>query len=45
MKLHEHQQKVARHPARFKITRGGRRSGKTVLKTETMVYKAVSNLV
>ena len=45
MRLHEHQKTVARSPARFKITRGGRRSGKTVLKTETMVFKAVSNLV
>lgn len=45
MLLHSHQKNVARSPARFKITRGGRRSGKTVLKTETMVFKAVSNLV
>jgi len=43
MKLHKHQQEVARSPARYKISRGGRRSGKTVLKTETMVFKAVSN--
>jgi hypothetical protein len=45
MKLHPHQQLVARSPARYKITRGGRRSGKTVLKTETMLYKAISKLV
>ena len=45
MILHPHQQKVARSPARYKISRGGRRSGKTVLKTETMVFKAVSKLV
>jgi len=45
MLLHDHQQKVARSIARFKITRGGRRSGKTVLKTEIMVYKAVSDLI
>lgn len=45
MILHEHQKNVARSRARFKVTRGGRRSGKTVLKTETMVFKAVSNLV
>jgi hypothetical protein len=45
MKLHPHQQNVARSPARYKVSRGGRRSGKTVLKTETMVFKAVSNLV
>lgn len=43
MILHPHQQNVARSPARYKISRGGRRSGKTVLKTETMVFKAVSN--
>jgi hypothetical protein len=45
MNLHEHQRKVARSPARFKVMRGGRRSGKTVLKTETMIFKAVSRLV
>ena len=45
MLLHPHQQEVARSPARYKISRGGRRSGKTVLKTETMVFKAVSKLV
>jgi Terminase large subunit, T4likevirus-type, N-terminal len=45
MDLHQHQQNVARSRARFKITRGGRRSGKTVLKTETMIFKATSNLV
>ena len=45
MKLHPHQQDVARSPARYKVTRGGRRSGKTVLKTETMIFKAVSKLV
>ena len=45
MILHPHQQSVARSPARYKISRGGRRSGKTVLKTETMVFKAVSKLV
>ena len=45
MILHEHQRVVARSPARFKITRGGRRSGKTVLKTETMTFKAVSKFI
>lgn len=45
MRLHPHQQEVARSPARFKITRGGRRSGKTVLKTETMLFKAISKLI
>ncbi len=45
MLFHPHQQKVARSNARYKVSRGGRRSGKTVLKTETMVFKAVSKLV
>lgn len=42
MKLHEHQKKVSNSPKRFKVTRGGRRGGKTVLKQETMLYKAIS---
>lgn len=42
MKLHPHQAKIARSRARFKIQRGGRRSGKTVVKVETMLFKAVS---
>jgi hypothetical protein len=41
MELHPHQQNVGRSPARFKVTRGGRRSGKTVLKTEVLVFKGV----
>lgn len=44
MKLYPHQQEVARSPARFKVFRSGRRSGKTVLKTETMIYKGVSKI-
>lgn len=42
MKLHPHQQEIAKSKARFKIQRGGRRSGKTVIKVENMLFKAVS---
>ena len=45
MNLHPHQKQVASSPARFKVTRGGRRSGKTVLKVETMIFKAISKLI
>ena len=43
IQLHEHQKTVARSPARFKVFRSGRRSGKTVLKVETMLYKGLSS--
>ncbi len=42
MELHEKQQEVVRSNARFKIVRAGRRSGKTTLKIETMLFKAVT---
>lgn len=42
MILHPHQQKIAKSPARFKIQRGGRRSGKTVIKVENMLFKGLS---
>lgn len=45
MLLYPHQKEVASSTARFKVTRGGRRSGKTVLKVETLLFKAVSQLV
>ena len=45
MKLHPHQQKIAKSKARFKIQRGGRRSGKTVIKVENMLFKGVSKQV
>lgn len=45
MLLYPHQKKVVSSPARFKVARGGRRSGKTVLKRETMLFKAVSSAV
>ena len=42
MQLHDKQQKVVRSEARYKIVRAGRRSGKTVLKIETLLFKATS---
>lgn len=42
MNLHPHQREVSGSPKRFKITRGGRRGGKTVLKQETMLYKSMA---
>lgn len=42
MKLHEHQKEIASSPKRFKVTRGGRRGGKTVLKQETMLFKGMA---
>ncbi len=39
--LHLKQKKIASSEARFKIVRAGRRSGKTILKIETMLFKAV----
>lgn len=42
MKLQEHQKKIANSPKRFKVTRGGRRGGKTFLKRETLLYKGTS---
>jgi len=45
MLLYPHQKKIVSSPARFKVQRGGRRGGKTVVKTETMLFKAVSKLV
>ena len=40
--LHEHQREVIKSPARFKIIRAGRRSGKTTLETEDMSFDCVS---
>lgn len=42
MPLHPHQKKIAASKRRFRIIRGGRRGGKTLLETEVMVFKAVS---
>jgi hypothetical protein len=43
--LHQKQQEVVRSSARFKVVRAGRRSGKTILKQETMLFKAVSRSI
>ena len=45
MLLYPHQAKIASSQARFKVQRGGRRSGKTVVKTEIMLFKALSKLI
>lgn len=45
MLLHERQKQVVQSSSRFKLMRAGRRSGKTVVKTETMIFKAVSRLI
>lgn len=45
MLLYPHQKKIVSSQARYKVIRGGRRGGKTVVKTETMLFKAVSKLV
>lgn len=45
MKLHEKQQEIVKSPARFKVTRAGRRFGKTIVKSETMTFKAISKSI
>lgn len=42
MLLHEKQKAIAESKARFKIIRAGRRSGKSTVEIETMLFKAVS---
>lgn len=42
MLLHEKQKEIVSHPARFKVIRAGRRSGKTTLEVEDMAFRAVS---
>jgi hypothetical protein len=39
---HEKQSEVVQSKARFKVIRAGRRSGKTAIEIELMVFKAVS---
>jgi hypothetical protein len=43
MELHDKQRQVVESKARFKVVRAGRRSGKTILKQETMLFKASIN--
>lgn len=45
MILHEKQKEIVSSNARFKVVRAGRRFGKTIVKTETMTYKAVANAI
>lgn len=42
MQLHEKQKTVVESPARFKVIRAGRRSGKSSVEIEIMLFKAVS---
>jgi hypothetical protein len=42
MNLHEKQKEIVQSPARFKVIRAGRRSGKTTLEVEDMAFTAVS---
>lgn len=42
MNLHDKQKDIVISPARFKIIRAGRRSGKTFMETENMAFKAIS---
>lgn len=44
MLLHDKQRTVTLSNARFKVVRAGRRSGKTILKQETMLFKAVAKV-
>lgn len=45
MELHAPQKEIANSDKRFKVVRAGRRFGKTVVKTETMSFKAISNTI
>lgn len=45
MLLHDKQKLVVQSPARFKVIRAGRRFGKTIVKTETMLFNAVSKAI
>ena len=42
MKLHNKQKEIVSSPARFKVTRAGRRGGKSTLEEEVCSFKAVS---
>ncbi len=45
MILLPHQRPIASSTARFKVIRGGRRGGKTVLETENIAFKAISKAI
>lgn len=42
MKLHPHQAQIVKSKSRFKVIRAGRRSGKSSVEVEMMLFKAVS---
>src|SRR5689334_4970788 len=42
MLLHTKQKEIVSSDARFKVIRAGRRSGKTTVEVETMLFKAVN---
>ena len=42
MKLHTKQREIVENKARFKVIRAGRRSGKTILQVEQMIFTAMS---
>ena len=45
MPLHEKQKEIVRSNARFKVIRAGRRSGKTTVETEIILFRAVSKIL
>jgi len=45
MPLHKKQQEIVLSNARFKVIRAGRRSGKTTVETEIILFKAVSKII
>lgn len=45
MLLHPSQKPIASSPARFKVKRAGRRFGKTTVKREIILHKAISNTI
>lgn len=45
MQLHPKQAEIVANGSRFKVVRAGRRFGKTIVKSETMIFKAVSRSI
>jgi hypothetical protein len=45
MPLHEKQKEIVRSNARFKVIRAGRRSGKTTVETEIILFRSVSKAI
>lgn len=44
MLLHPKQREIVSNPARFKVIRAGRKSGKTALEVETLLFKATASV-